>query len=350
MAISEDILVIGEFRGKVEGTAVGKAHIYSSDGNLRTTILSPEPRKSFGSSVAISGNTIVVGEHANVLAHGHGGAHIFDSDGNLQSTLQAPTPAHNGAFGTSVATDGDHIIIGEVPRRAGSDYPAGPGSAYVYDSEGNLLSTFNSPDQEASINFGWSLDISEGIIVVGEGLANVEGKSNAGRAYLFDTDGNLLTTLQAPAPEENAEFGNAVAISGDTVVVGEYKADVEAFNEGRAYVFDLDGNLLATLHSPTPRAAALFGNSVAVSGDIVVVGEPYAEVDGKIKAGKAYIFAPGPGVEPEAKAEPASVQEEAKLEVEEKKPGGGIPGFPHASITLGLAIGAFALWVLRRKH
>ena len=169
-------------------------------------------------------------------------------------------------------------------------------------------------------------------------------------AYLFDTDGNLLTTLQAPAPEENAEFGNAVAISGDTVVVGESKADVEAFNEGRAYVFDLDGNLLATLHSPIPEAAAYFGYSVSVSGDTIAVGEPNAKVDGKIKAGRAYIFGPGPGAEPEAKTEPASVQMEVKPTTEEKKPSGGIPGFPHESIMIGLVIGAFVLWLLQQKR
>jgi len=404
VAISEDILVIGEPKGKVEDTAIGKAHIFDSDGNLLTTIQSPEPRSGafFSNSVAVSGDTIVVGEYmfarsidnwgraytfgsdgslqstlqapirgwwfswsvavsgdTVVVGDPHyeeenipysGRAYIFGSDGSLQSTFQAPTPISVGLFGRSVAADGDHIIIGEIPCSIATGTYLGPGSAYVYDSKEDLLTTLKSPDQEASINFGWSVAISESIIAVGESFAEVDGNSKAGRAYIFDTDGNLLTTLQAPTPEENAEFGNAVAISGDTVVVGEYKADVEAFNEGRAYVFDLDGNLLATLQAPTPGAAAGFGHSVAVSGDTIVVGEPNAIVDGKVKAGRAYIFGPGPGAKPEAETEPVSAQEEAKPAAEEKKPSGGIPGFPYESIITGLVIGAFVLWLLQRRR
>jgi len=393
VAISGDILVVGELKGRVEDIPGGKAHIFDSNGNLMATMQSPEPRTSFSFSVAVSGDTVVVGEFTMERTHifdsdgklqstiesplgyygGYsvavsgdtivvgepfkdvegiavaGGAYIFDSDGKLLSTLQSPMPWIRGFFGCSVTTDGDNVVIGEV-HTAAMEAPVGPGSVYIFDSEGNFLTTLKSPEQEASTNFGWTVAISENIIVVGESKADVDGNSVAGRAYIFDTDGNLLTTLQAPAPEENAEFGIAVAISGDTVVVGESKADVEAFNEGRAYVFDLDGNLLATLQSPTPRAAALFGNSVAVSGEIVVVGEPYAEVDGKIKAGRAYIFGPGPGVEPEAEPEPVAAQEEAEPEAEEKKPGFVIPGFPYESITIGLAIGAFMLWLIQRRR
>jgi hypothetical protein len=392
ISISGDILVISEVRGNVEDKDAGKVYIFDSSGNLLTTMQSPEPRTSFGWAVAISGDTVVVGEYTMDRAHifdsdgklqstlestggflGHsvavsgdtivvgepythvegklvaGRAHIFDSDGELRSTLQSPTPGHRGYFGCSVATNGDNIVIGEV-YVAAMEAPVGPGSVYVFDSEGNLHTTLKSPEQEVSTIFGHSVAISENIIVVGERNADVDGISGAGRVYIFDTDGNLLTTLQAPTPEENAEFGNAVAISGDTVVVGEHRADVEVINEGRAYVFDLDGNLLATLQSPTPGAAASFGWSVAISGDTIVIGEPKAEVEGKLKAGRVHIFGPGPGVEPEAEPEPVSAQEEAKPEAEEKKPGFVIPGFPYASITVGLLIGAFVFWLIQQRR
>lgn len=76
------------------------------------------------------------------------------------------------------------------------------------------------------------------------------------------SDGNLLKTIQALEPEAGAEFGVSVAISGNTIAIGEYKADVETINEGRAYLFDTDGNHLATLQAPKPEVGAYFGMSV----------------------------------------------------------------------------------------
>ena len=355
VSVSGDTVVLGEWGYNVgDEVGAGRAYIFGSDGNLQTTIQSPviKRRGKFGWSVAVSGGTVVVGE-INAMVEGiigAGRAYIFDSHGNLESTLQSPKPGYSASFGISVAADGDKIVVGEVYAQYEGLIPVGPGSVYVFDSEGNLLTTLKSPEPEASGIFGWSAAISEDIVVVGDSFTEVNGNTKAGRAYIFDTDGNLLTTLQAPAPEENAEFGNAVTISGDTVVVGESKADVETFSEGRAYVFDLNGNLLATLQSPTPEAAACFGYSVAVSGDTITVGEPNAKVDGKVKAGRAYIFSLGLGAEPEAKPEPDAVTTETKPVAEEKKPSGGIPGFPYESITIGLVTGAFVLWLLGRKQ
>jgi len=350
VAVSGDTVVVGEWANMVEGvSAAGRAYIFDSDGNLRSTLLSPEPRNQaqFGWSVAVSGDTIVVSEPKNIVEEklGAGRAYIFDSNGNLESTLLSPRPGWNAFFGCSVAADGDKIVVGEVyvAERA---TPVGPGSVYVFDSEGNHLATLQSPEP-TNTNFGWSVAINEDIIVVGESFADVDGNSKAGRVYIFDTDGNLLTTLQAPTPEENAEFGNAVAIGGDIVVVGEYKADVESLNEGRAYVFDLDGTLLATHQSPIPGAAAYFGNSVAVNGDTIAVGEPNAKVDGILKAGKVHIYAPGPPVEePATVEEPVETSSGSNTQPEKK----GIPGFPYESILLGVVSAILVLWSIQRKR
>jgi len=347
VAISGDILVVGGLKNIAEDRPAGEAYIYDSDRNLRATIQSPEPRSSFSRSVAVSGDTVVVGEWANMVERvsAAGRAYIFDSNGNLESTLLSPRPGWNAFFGCSVAADGDKIVVGEVyvAERA---TPVGPGSVYVFDSEGNHLATLQSPEP-TNTNFGWSVAINEDIIVVGESFAEVDGNSKAGRVYIFDTDGNLLTTLQAPTPEENAEFGNAVAIGGDIVVVGEYKADVESLNEGRAYVFDLDGTLLATHQSPIPGAAAYFGNSVAVNGDTIAVGEPNAKVDGILKAGKVHIYAPGPPVEePATVEEPAETSSGSNTQPEKK----GIPGFPYETILLGVVSVILVLWSIRKRR
>jgi hypothetical protein len=121
----------------------------------------------------------------------------------------------------------------------------------------------------------------------------VDGHEKAGRAQIYDTDWNHVATLQSPTPEALAEFGCDVAMGGDIVVVGERKGDVDIMNEGKVHVFDLEGNLIATLVSPEPAVCALFGHSVETDGEIIAVGETDVEAGGETKAGKVHIFQAG---------------------------------------------------------
>ena len=84
-----------------------------------------------------------------------------------------------------------------------------------------------------------------------------------------------------------------MAVNEDTIVIGENNADVLEMNEGKAYVFDLEGNIRATIQSPEPGITADFGYSVAVMKEKIIIGERGATVDGKGKAGKAHIFTAG---------------------------------------------------------
>jgi hypothetical protein len=109
-------------------------------------------------------------------------------------------------------------------------------------------------------------------------------------------------------------------------------------------VFDLEGNLLASLIAPDPEVGAQFGSRVDTDGEVVVVGEGMASVDGFSKRGKVYVYGFGEPavVEPVDEGEPV-VEEE----VEETKRGGGIPGFPLESIILGV-IAVIILWRIRK--
>ncbi|MBC8275977.1 MAG: hypothetical protein H8E40_13550 [Chloroflexi bacterium] len=290
-----DIMVIGESWAYVEDIYhAGRAHIFDLDGNLKVTLHAPAPQISckFGSSVAISGDIILVGEpYANIGDTTDAGrAHIFNSDGSLHATIQSPTPTMSGVFGWSLCFSGDTIVVGEY----GVDVEEIPdaGKVHLYDSDGNYLETLQSPEPSAAALFGYSLDGSEGIFVVGEQYAKVGDTGQAGKAYIFDSDGDLLATLQSPEPQYDAIFGRSVAVSGDIVVVGEYYAKVEGLSKaGRTHIFDTDGNLLASLQSPEPEASAMFGRWVDTSGDLVLVAEPSANGE-SIDEGRAYVFDP----------------------------------------------------------
>jgi len=96
--------------------------------------------------------------------------------------------------------------------------------------------------------------------------------SALGVSALAEEEYNLIATLRSPEPESNANFGYSVAVSGDIVVVGEVTGAIEGYSKpGRAHIFTTDGTLLASLQAPEPSNNAWFGFAVAISGDIVVV-------------------------------------------------------------------------------
>ena len=342
--VSGDIIVIGQV--KMERAAQKTVYVFKTDGSLLTTLHSPTPEEQpgFGFAVAVDGDVIVVSDpDVNVEGKIYAGmAYVFDSEGSLLATLQSPTPGMYHGFGIAVTVGGDIIVIGEVLATA-TFQPVGPSSAYIFDYNGNLIATLKPPEGMSPINFGRTVVVCGDIVAVGDSYAEVDGIIQAGRVYLFDSEGNLLRTLQAPEPEEAARFGAWVDISGDKIAIGEYKADVETINEGRAYVFDTDGNHLVTLQAPEPEVGAYFGFVVAVYGDTVVVASNYAEVEGLSQAGKVYIFNPGAEAESEAEAE-------AEPEPEQEQPDAKPNGIPYEIIILGLIAGVVVLWLLQRRR
>ena len=163
----------------------------------------------------------------------------------------------------------------------------------MFDYNWNLVKTFQSPEPQLFTYYGNSVPVSGDHFVVGEKGSTVDGYRRAGRAYIYDTDWNLVAALQSPTPEDDAEFGVDVCIGGDFVVVGE----VNAQNEGKVYVFDLEGNLLFSMISPEPELGSHFGSKVLMDGEILVVGEVDATVDEVPGAGKAHVFKLGVTVE-----------------------------------------------------
>jgi hypothetical protein len=277
VAVSGDTIVVGEPDPTLSGNA-GNAHIFDSNGNFIKTLQSSSPEVGawFGMSVAVSENRIVVGEPSSNSAQGR--AYIFDSNGNIIKTLQSPSPQANAWFGYSVSVSGDRILVGEPLTSIMQ------GRAHIFDSNGNFIKTLQAPSPTASAWFGWSVDIDGNDILVGEPLSN----GGQGRVYIFDSNGNFIKTLQSPSPEAGAWFGWSVATDRNYILVGETRG---ASSEGRAYLFDSTGNLIETLQSPTPEAGPYaFGWSVAIDEDIIAITDPSADISGTSEEGAAYLY------------------------------------------------------------
>jgi VCBS repeat-containing protein len=294
VAMSGGIVLVGAYQDDTGAQNAGAAYLFDeATGNLLRTLNNPAPDSSdhFGYSVAISGTTVVVGApYDDTSATNAGSAYLFDAaTGNLLRTLNYPVPASSGSFGISVAISGTTVVVGAPSHDAGAPYA---GCVYLFDvNTGNLLQTLSKPTPAIYDNFGEAVAISGTTVIVGTRYDNT-GAMDAGAVYLFDADtGNLLRTLSNPTPADSDNFGESVAISGATVIVGTPYDDTGAINAGSAYVFDAaTGALLATVPNPAPQSGDNFGRSLAAWGDVFAVGAP-ADDDGAVDTGSAYLFA-----------------------------------------------------------
>ena len=155
-------------------------------------------------------------------------------------------------------------------------------------------------DRTNVAQFGWSVATLRDLAVVG---APRDTTTNVGAAYLYarSLDGSNTWTqikkLTAPDARALDEFGGAVAISEDTIVVGAHLADQgAAFDVGAAYVYSRHQNgsnqwgFVKKLIASDPVAFDEFGFSVAVSNSLIVVGSPLADAGSLLDVGKVYLF------------------------------------------------------------
>jgi hypothetical protein len=255
----------------------------------------------FGFSVAIDGDTAVVGAYGDNFgqASGQGSAYVFERRAGAWievAKLTASDAAGGDRFGWSVAISGDRAIVGAPFNGDGAD-AINVGSAYVFERDAggpdawDQVASLNAGDAAAGDFFGSSVAISGDRAVVG-----APGDDSSGSAYLFERDAgggwHAAGKLRASDAAAADAFGGSVAIGVDTVVAGAWGDDNQ---QGAAYVFERDAgsgswNQVDKLIASDAAAGDLFGTSVALSGDIVVVGANLNDHDGGANAGAAYIF------------------------------------------------------------
>ena len=246
--------------------------------------------------LALSGDTAVIG------GHGAGGqglpTHVLVRDGSRWS-LQAEIPPLPllVSVGTPVAIDGDTLLIGEPTDRA----PLGvsTGSVHVYVREGtswNLQAVLVPSDAAWHDRFGSAVALDGDTAVIGAQGRFVSGMEDVGAAYAFVRRGTTWkeeASFPAPEPREDGAFGRAVAVSGLTVAITTPEADAAGIpSAGACYLYDRRG----TTWTPGPKliandAAPLdrFGTSVDLHGNRLVVGAK-GEDDVGHDAGAAYLF------------------------------------------------------------
>ena len=273
------------------GTSSGSFYIFDLDGNQLAKITASDITSSqgFGDSVAVGCGRIVVGAYADdVIGSSSGTVYIYDLDGNQLKKITASDGEAYDYFGRSVAVGNGRIVVG---ANGDDDNGSASGSAYIFDLDGNELKKITASDGDASEQFGISVDVGSGRIVVGayQGDGN---ESFSGSAYIFDLDGNQLAKITASDGMISDYFGRSVAVGSGRIVVGAYGDDGPNDDEslrGAAYIFGLDGRQLAKITASDGAAYDYFGFGVAVGSGRIVVGS-YADDDNGNFSGSAYIY------------------------------------------------------------
>ncbi len=306
VAIGGDTVVVGAFVDNVgANSAQGSAYVFIRSGTnwveqTKLTASDGAAFSEFGISVAISGDTVVVGAFVDDVGANvnQGSAYVFVRSGSTwtqQQQLTASDGVADDNFGWSVAISGDNVVVGADHDQVGTNFRQG--SAYVLVRSGTTWTQqqqLTASDGAGGDRFGWSVAISGDAVVVGAIEDDVGANGGQGSAYLFVCN---WTEKAHPVASDGAAgdfFGQSVAISGDTVVVGAYLDDVGAnMFQGSAYVFVRSGTTLTQEQQLTASDGAMsdrFGQSVAISGNTVVVGAVMDDVAGNADQGSAYVF------------------------------------------------------------
>lgn len=255
----------------------------------------------FGRAVAIDGTTAAVGAPGRDQGglESVGAVYIY----NLDDSNSPPNPPNqfqqltvsglNGAalFGHSVAISGDTIIVG-CPGYA-SDSVTKPGAAFIYTRSGtnswSLQQTILASDGDNGDDFGYSVAIDGDTAIVGAPEKDETGFSNVGASYIFTRSGSTWTEQQKLSPsvsEDFIQFGYSVAISGDTAIVGAPFEDVRGDGKrGTAYIFYRLGSTWTQqikLFPNTTGSNEKVGSSVAIDGDTAIIGADFGN--------RAYMF------------------------------------------------------------
>jgi hypothetical protein len=257
----------------------------------------PTERSGFGDALVIDGSTIVVGApFQDGVESDEGAAYVFEfGNGAWTQTakLSASNPKQDDRFGASLALKGDLLVIGAPFADRGLLRDSG--AVYVFRRVNGtwresaiLTSAFSTP----LALFGFSVDTDGSLIVVG-----APGAAGVGTAYVFADTGDAWTQtalLTANEPAPAAFFGDAVRLSENTIVIGAPGFPNSGLN-GAAYIFQKpeggwsNATETAKLTANDSAREDFFGDAVAISGDTIIVGAEGHDA-GADHTGAAYVY------------------------------------------------------------
>ena len=294
VSVSGDTAVIGA-SGKNSGR--GAAYVFVRAGGVwsqqqELTASDGAAGDNFGWSVALGGNTAVIG--ASDKSEYVGAAYVFALSGGTwrqQQKLGASDGALGDKFGSSVSLSGDTAMVGAVGKNRSE------GAAYVFVQGGTAWTQRQeliAPDGAAGDWFGGSVSLNGNAALIGAWAKTIDSQAQQGAAYLFVESGGAWSERQELTASDGAagdSFGNSVSLSGDAAAIG---ASGRTAYQGAVYVFAQSGGAWSQQQELTASDGAAydeFGYAVSLIEGTVVIGALNNAVNWQGFQGAAYVFA-----------------------------------------------------------
>ena len=302
VAVSGNTMVVGSPGGTRSATGQGVVTVFVRNGSAwaqEAELVATDALAGaqFGQSVSLSGDTLVIGaplDRPTPSTFQGGSAYVFTRSGTTwsqQAKLISPHPTLQGNFANSVAVNGDTTVIGAARNER---------AAYVFTRTGTTWSQQSklAPDvADADVQFATSVAIKGDTVAVGAVDLAATGTPK-GSAYVFSRTGTAWSKQAklAPAAQQLGDrFGFSVALEGGLLLVGAPFTDAPAVDSGEVYAFGRSGSTWSangTLTPTDPTAGTRFGTAVALYLGTALVGAPLDDSGGR-DSGAAYLFSSG---------------------------------------------------------
>lgn len=293
LAVNYEYIFVGSEYAERDGLSrVGKVYQFDHGGNYVQSLDSTDWGKEerFGSRVTANEERVLVTEsELGYVGKSTGQVYLFESDGGFLAKIDSPEVDEWAEFGTATWLLSDKMLISEP--KADTEYGTQTGRVHVFDYSGDHVETHHSPEPKINSGFGFSVAANEDIIVVSEiqGVLSEQVYVN-GLVHVFDHDWNHLNTLTYGDPEVRNVFGWSLVVTDEHIVIGNIYAPVDDLeNVGEVYIYSVDGEYVTKIQPPSPAAGTYFGECLLVHEDAMVVGTPKDDTI-SFDAGKVYIY------------------------------------------------------------
>ena len=330
--IDGDYAVIGARGGGPTGVYRGIAYVFKKDAsdvwNEVEILVNSDNANSdeYGYSVTISGNYIFIGAPGQDYTgngtgdylSGAGAVYIYEKDASdnwnfMQKIVSSDREASNH-FGAKVSLHNNYAIIGVLNQdydELGNNYMERAGAAYIFERNAsgiwNEVQKIVASDRNANDYFGrFDVSIDDETLIIGakyedEDASGINTISGTGSVYIFERDGsgtwNETQKIVASDREQSELFGSSVDIYGNIIVVGaeqEYLAGNISAQYGAAYIFEKDGsgewNEIQKIVPNYLEHQSKFGQSVTIDGDYILLGAYRVDIDSVVDGGAAFMF------------------------------------------------------------
>lgn len=298
VSIEKDTIIIGAPGFPLSSLTTGKAFIFTRNNDdewIHQQMLIPdgtETVRSFGHSVSVSGDTVVIG--APPTNFGTGVAYIFIKNNNGQWSQQAKILPNDidsvEKFGYSVSIFNDKVLIGAPGFSNNPDYNLDSGAAYVFAiNNGQWIqeAMLVADDPTHNAQYGYSVSLDGDICAIGAIYATNFLLSD-GAVYVYSHNDNnwfFDAKLNTDWCEYSQfQFGRSVSLSGNNILIGTLGDDCFLYRRQHGIwrknfkIIDVEGS-------------SSFGSSVSMSGNLLVIGDSGADINGA-----AYVYKYNPKI------------------------------------------------------